>query len=1122
MAASTRRSVGIFIDGQQAAKSLKDIIKEAEGLRSALAQTTEGTDAFVKKSLELQRVEKEVATLSGEYDKLEKAGKTLDSLAARQKELSKALQGDLGSEQRAKLLKELAEVNADFAKMQRLLNGVQSTGEPSLRELEAAFKSLSREVKNTSTSAADYGAKVQRLQALQGEIDTHRKSIVGVESSWQEVATGATRFLGIAGIAFGAEQVVQYGKQLYQTGVEMDTLGRKAETVLGEALNSVSAAARESAAAMGLTNAQYVAAVTNIADLLKPMGFTTEEAARQAVEIQNLSGVLSEWSGGKFGAVETSESLRKALLGEREELERYGVSIKQSEVNARLAEQGFDKLTGQALRQAEAMATLQLVTEKSSDAIRSYETNSDSAARRQAELSARIADIGERLAVALLPAFERLVVVAGNVVGVIGDVADYLGQAEDPARSLTDQFNQQAAKVRALEAELPKLLDRYEELKGKSSLTKAEQNELAGVIQRISELTPTAITQVDNYGKALDINASASRAFLEAEQARLRFVNKESISALEQQIKKTEQLRDATKQLIEAGGKETLTNLSKEGSKIEFVRLSAKEITDLQAKLKQLTTDIIGAEQELKRQRGEPLAVAGKPASGAAPGADLEAEARRQAAADARKKAAEEAAEDRKQEAERELEDQRRKSEALLDAISKYQQDARLLGLSAAERRLEEIRLSYQDEIDQAIALEASKNQQVAQAATAQKAELLRLQSEALEAERQKISEEETSALLDRLTAQNEAQLEADEKFKEDKQEIHDEIKQLGDELFEAETEEELTKLQEKYDALLELAKAYGVDLSDIQKAQAERRVKQAEEVAQQLKDQEQKLFQAQKDVQLAKINLYRTVAEQIGQIIGDNAAITEAIFLFEKVAAVAEIIIQGQKERSAIRFQYAALKAQAATTAITAPLIPGFEALQQAELARSKINTATSIAGVLGTTIARYVQKKEGGFATVRGADDGQIYQARLIGQPETGVLDYPHPVLTNSGILANEVGREYYVSHSDLRNPKVLNHVRAIENIVTHRQMATGGFAPTTPGAPSGFAPVAPGAPSGQAPPPAPENQRLLAVLDLHVQVLQELMRRGVHVQLDDNTLIAMQKRMNQIVSASGGRVF
>jgi len=57
-----------------------------------------------------------------------------------------------------------------------------------------------------------------------------------------------------------------------------------------------------------------------------------------------------------------------------------------------------------------------------------------------------------------------------------------------------------------LEASLKPLVNRYDELKGKSKLTTAEQTELRDITAKIGVLLPNVTTKFDEYGNSLDIN----------------------------------------------------------------------------------------------------------------------------------------------------------------------------------------------------------------------------------------------------------------------------------------------------------------------------------------------------------------------------------------------------------------------------------------------------------------------------------------------------------------------------------------------------------------------------------------------------------------------------------------
>jgi hypothetical protein len=62
-------------------------------------------------------------------------------------------------------------------------------------------------------------------------------------------------------------------------------------------------------------------------DLLKPMGFTADQAADMSTEMVGLAGALSAWSGGTIDAAGVADIMTKAMLGETDGLKALGISM---------------------------------------------------------------------------------------------------------------------------------------------------------------------------------------------------------------------------------------------------------------------------------------------------------------------------------------------------------------------------------------------------------------------------------------------------------------------------------------------------------------------------------------------------------------------------------------------------------------------------------------------------------------------------------------------------------------------------------------------------------------------------------------------------------------------------
>lgn len=192
-------------------------------------------------------------------------------------------------------------------------------------------------------------------------------------------------------------QAARAVKALDDLGIQADAIRNRFDTVFGDAAEDVRDWTDDVNERFGLSEVAVQDLANGIGDLLVPLGFTRQEAADLSTEALTLANALSEWSGGQIEVADSAERIRKALLGERESLEALGVKVLQSDVNARLAAQGQSQLTGELRAQAEAQATLAIITEKSADAINAYEAGANEALIAQKNLNAAFADSQQAL-----------------------------------------------------------------------------------------------------------------------------------------------------------------------------------------------------------------------------------------------------------------------------------------------------------------------------------------------------------------------------------------------------------------------------------------------------------------------------------------------------------------------------------------------------------------------------------------------------------------------------------------------------------------------------------------------------------------------------------------------------
>jgi len=136
-----------------------------------------------------------------------------------------------------------------------------------------------------------------------------------------------------------------------------------------------------------------------LGSVLKQSGF---EMGDVAVETKNLVGLASDLAATYgYDVSEALTGMTALFRGEYDPIEKFGVAMKQSEVNALLAARGQNKLTGATLRQATAQARLDILYNRSQDAQASYAQQSDSLFVAQKNLQASFENIKASLGASL-------------------------------------------------------------------------------------------------------------------------------------------------------------------------------------------------------------------------------------------------------------------------------------------------------------------------------------------------------------------------------------------------------------------------------------------------------------------------------------------------------------------------------------------------------------------------------------------------------------------------------------------------------------------------------------------------------------------------------------------------
>lgn len=234
-------------------------------------------------------------------------------------------------------------------------------------ELKKAMEAVNKEAfpdrwNKLNKAYSETSAQLNKMNSGSGAV----KKGVG---SIMNYAKGLLPAFGFTAITGG---LISLNKDLFQLSMQMKSDNIRNTTIFGDELGYVEKQAARLSKTMGVTDREFVANAASSADLLKPLGFTTKEAAELSVKMQELAGPLAEWSKGKYDASQITEVLNGAMTGEMERLKGLGIIIRQDSDEYKDLIKSKQKEKNCSLDQAKALATLELMYNKSKDAQIAY------------------------------------------------------------------------------------------------------------------------------------------------------------------------------------------------------------------------------------------------------------------------------------------------------------------------------------------------------------------------------------------------------------------------------------------------------------------------------------------------------------------------------------------------------------------------------------------------------------------------------------------------------------------------------------------------------------------------------------------------------------------------------
>jgi len=195
--------------------------------------------------------------------------------------------------------------------------------------------------------------------------------------------------IGVAAGSFGAFQALTSSKAFVVNAVEQTQKFERNILALKQTFEEVAPVLEnftKEVESYGISQAQAAQASVFLGSVLKQYGFSVDEAAGETQRLIMLSQDLATTYG--YELQDALLAITALFRGEYDPIEKFGVAMKQNEINAYLASQGLGDLEGAERANAEATARLTLLFQRAGDSVGAFTRAADTLYVAQSRLAA--------------------------------------------------------------------------------------------------------------------------------------------------------------------------------------------------------------------------------------------------------------------------------------------------------------------------------------------------------------------------------------------------------------------------------------------------------------------------------------------------------------------------------------------------------------------------------------------------------------------------------------------------------------------------------------------------------------------------------------------------------------
>lgn len=275
-------------------------------------------------------------------------------------------------------------------------------------------KSTARGIRRVIELALDAASARRMRQQAQDALDKGtdprkaKKNVAEVEGAFGRLG-GAAKKMGVALVAvFAVDRLRAFAVEMFQLGTQIEDTQSKFNTVFGkQGAAAVQAWIDANASVMGLSRVAAQESAAMMGAIVQGMGASQAASAGLSTRILTLAADLQSFHNVPIA--DGINSIKSALAGSWEPLDKFGIVLRQADVDARALADTNKKSARDLNNLDKAQAALNLMYERAGVAVGDLGKTKDATANKTRFLQAEYENMKGALATRLLPVFASLV-----------------------------------------------------------------------------------------------------------------------------------------------------------------------------------------------------------------------------------------------------------------------------------------------------------------------------------------------------------------------------------------------------------------------------------------------------------------------------------------------------------------------------------------------------------------------------------------------------------------------------------------------------------------------------------------------------------------------------------------